>query len=149
MSDMEKFFDDNPVFGSVLVVVCIVFLVGMIWIGRSFTPKNGEVLTPQNWQIMNARKAYAQELDGLFDGAYELSLVLNTGQPDPIQGQIVTDTVMESIEGDGHAALYEQRAALSNAAVAVRSWSQGAMPYEDAQMIMSDTVRFLQMAVIE
>jgi hypothetical protein len=149
MSTIEKFFDENPVFGTVIVTVVIMFLVGIIWIGRSFTPENGEVLTPQNWQIMNSRKAYTQELNDLIDGAQSLSQLLNAGKPDPIQGQIVTDTVQAGINTEGHSALFEQRTTLSNAAVAVRSWSQGAMPYEDVYMILNETIQILQSANID
>jgi hypothetical protein len=149
MSDIEKFFDENPVFGTVVVTIGILFLVGIIWIGRSFTPTSGEVLTSQNWQIMNSRKAYTQELNDLIAGAQSLSRLLNTGQPDPIQGQIVTDTVQAEIKTEGHSALFEQRTTLSNAAVAVRSWSQGAMPYEDVYMILNETILILQSANID
>ena len=149
MSEIETFFDENPVFGSVLVVTGILFLVGVIWLGRAFTPENGAVLTPRNWQIMNARKAYAQELDGLIDGVHALNQLLHAGQPDPIQGQIVTDAVQGEIKEDGHSALYEHRTALANAAVAVRSWTQGAMVYEDAQRILNETMQLLQMAAID
>jgi len=149
MRDIETFFDENPVFGSVLVVTGILFLVGVIWLGRAFTPENGAVLTPRNWQIMNARKAYAQELDGLVDGANALNQLLHAGQPDPIQGQIVTDAVLGEIKQEGHSALYEHRTALANAAVAVRSWTQGAMAYEDAQTILNKTMQLLQAAAID
>lgn len=149
MREIETFFDENPVFGSVLVVTGILFLVGVIWLGRAFTPENGAVLTPRNWQIMNARKAYTQELDGLVTGASALNQVLHTGQPDPIQGQIVTDAVQGEIKEDGHSALYEHRTALANAAVAIRSWTQGAMTYEDAQTILNETMQLLQAAAID
>ena len=149
MSEIETFFDENPFFGSVLVVTGIIFLVGATWLGRAFTPENGAVLTPRNWQIMNARKAYTQELDGLVTGAYALNQVLHAGQPDPIQGQIVTDAVLGEIKEEGHPALYEHRTALANAAVAVRSWTQGAIPHEDAQRILNETMQLLQAAAID
>lgn len=149
MNEIEKFFDDNPVFGSVIVIVGIVVIAGVMLIGRSFTPKNGEVLTPQNWQIMNSRKAYAQELNELRANVLELSTLLNTGQPDPIQGQIVTEEVLSQVGDGGHSALYEERTAVSNAAAAVRSWTQGSLSYEDVQVIVSETIQLLQAAEIK
>jgi hypothetical protein len=149
MSDIEKFFDNNPVFASVIVIVCIVVVAGILLIGRSFTSENGDILTPQNWQIMNSRKAYTQELYDLRTDVLALSALLNTGQPDPIQGQIVTGAVLSRMTEDGHPALREERTALSDAAEATHKWSQGAIAYEDVQMIVNRTVQLLQAAKIK
>ena len=152
MGEIEKFFDDNPVFGTVIVFIALMGMVGIIFIGRSFTPKSGEILTPQNWQIMNSRKAYEQELNDLKSLALELVELLNTGQPDPIQGQVVTDSVMKQmnqLSESGHAALHRERAAVRNAAVAVRDWSQGAMFFENAQIFVNDAIDLLKSAEIQ
>ncbi|MDX9866186.1 MAG: hypothetical protein RBT34_15390 [Anaerolineaceae bacterium] len=150
MSDIEIFFEEYPVFGSVIMIVCIVVIAGILLIGRSFTSADGDILTPQNWQVMNAKKAYIQELNGLRMDALALTEILNADQPDPIQGQIVTDAVLSHTNNkEGHSALREERTALSNAAVAVRSWSQGAIAYEDVLMIVNNTIQLLLAAEIK
>jgi hypothetical protein len=149
MVDIGNFFEENPVFGSVIMITGIFIFAAVMMIGRSFTLESGEVLTPQYWQILNAKKAYQQELNALVADAQEMSALLNSGQPDPIQGQIITDAVQAPLIDEGHPALREERTALLNAAEAVRSWSQGALLYENAQMIMNETIHLLQLAEIE
>lgn len=149
MSEIEKFFDNNPVFASVIVIFCIVVVAGILLIGRSFTSEDGDILTPQKWQIMNSRKAYIQELNALRMDVLALSDLLNAGQPDPIQGQIVTDAVLSHINEDGHSALGEERGFLFDAVMATRSWLQGTITYEDVQVIVNRTVQLLQAAKIK
>ncbi len=70
------------------------------------------------------KKAYRQELNALVADAQEMSDLLNAGRPDPIQGQIITDTVQAHLIDEGHPTLREERTALLNATEAVRGWSQ-------------------------
>lgn len=149
MVDITNFFEENPVIGSAIIITGIFIFAGILMAGRAFTPNSREVLTPQYWQILNAKKAYRQELNALVADAQKLIDLLNSGQPDPIQGQIITDAVQAHLIDEGHPALREERTALLNAAEAVRSWSQGALLYENAQMIMNETIHLLQLAEID
>jgi hypothetical protein len=148
MQAIERCFDENPVFATTLVVMVLVAMICMVLIGRSFTPKNGEVLTPQNWKIMNSRKAYDLELKVLSVQVLELNRLLNTGQPDPIQGQIVIDAVVTQLGQLHHSALHGERKAVSVAASVVQGWLQGAESYEFARIVVNDAMQILHAAKI-
>lgn len=148
MQDIGKFLDENQVFATTLVVMILVAVIGMVLIGRSFTPQNGEILTPQNWKIMNSRKAYDQELKLLSVQVLELNKLLTPGQADPIQGQIVIDAVVTQLDRLNHSALHAERKAVLVAASVVQGWLQGAESYEFARIIVNDAMQILQAAEI-
>lgn len=149
MKNITNFFDENPVFSTVIVTVAFFAVIGIIFIGRSFTPQNGEFLTPQNWQLMNSRKAYEQELNQLRSHILELSQLLHGGKPDPIKVQMTTDSTLEKVGESGHAALQIERDGVRSAVIAVRDWSQGELSFEDAQALLNDVIRLLESATIQ
>ena len=125
-----------------LLLVAPVLFTGLALLGRSVTPSGGSLLTPAEWQLHRAERAYSQELGRLRDEAENLAGLLNR-IPDPVRAGAAAERItQETLEGQPSLKL--QRAALLQAAEAVRLWAMGGGDRETAQAALDDTIRLLE-----
>ena len=149
MNELEKFLNENPIRSTVALVLAIALFAGIILLGRGLTAEARAILTPQKWQIVKAQKAYRQDMTTLHLDLAKLSTLLASEQPDPIQGQIITDAVLSHLQDEGQPALQDEYLSMQEAAMAVRNWSQGLIPYEDARLQIEETQQRLRDATIQ
>jgi hypothetical protein len=126
--------------GGVAAMAAVV-LVGLTLLGRAVTPEGGVVLTPEEWRLLKASRAYDQELGRLRDEAGALVDILNRS-PDAVRASAAADRVAQmAVEGNGALAL--QREALASAAEAVRLWAMGGAERQGAAAALQEAVDLL------
>jgi len=134
---------------SVATVATIAFaallaLTGLALLGRAYT-FDSQVLSPTDWQVLQAEQAYRAELGALQRDAETLIELLNDPVPDPVRAQIVASQIANRRD-EGQSALAHQRHLLVEAAAAVQNWAIGAMAREPAQQAVDHLVASLQEA---
>lgn len=125
-----------------LLPLALLVLVGLVLLGRSVTPKGSSLLTPAEWGLLKAERAYREELGDLRQAAEELAALLNA-RPDPVRAGLAADRA-EQLALEGQPALALQREALTRAAEAVRLWAMGGGSREDAEVALAEAVQLLQ-----
>jgi hypothetical protein len=125
-----------------LLPVVVLALAGLMLLGRAVTPESGEILTPSEWRLIKADRAYWEELDGLRRDAEELALLLNNN-PDAVRAGLTVDRIQQA-SMDGQTALAIQRNALADAAEAVRLWAMGGGTREEAEVALAKAVTLLE-----
>ena len=132
------------VVGALLAFVCVLFGLGVI--GHPATPYTdaglARPLTWTDWQLKKAEKVYLSEVVELRRDAESLAGALNSA-PNPVQIQLLTDRVLRSA-ASGTPALELARYALSQASLAVRSWSVGSLARDEAIQSLEAAVSLLQ-----
>ncbi len=123
----------------------LIALPALFVLGRSFTPIPPRVFTWTDWQVRQARAAYAAELTSLQYDAESLAALVDAPMPDPVQAQIMAGQISSRWQV-GLPALSERRAALVTAAQAVSDWAVGATPREPAQQAVQVAMQSLEEA---
>ena len=126
-----------PLVGGLLILT-----PALIMLGCAFTPTPAHVFTWTDWQVRQARAAYASELAELRRDATVLADLLNAAVPDPVQGQLVTDQMLIRWR-QGQPAWAVRRAGLIAAAQAVSDWAVGALPRETARQVVAEQLAAL------
>ncbi len=126
-----------PLVGAVLIL-----LPALILLGRAFTPTPARIVIWTDWQVRQARAAYASELADLRRDATALADLLNAAVPDPVQGQLVADQLLIRWR-QGQPALAVRREGLIAAAQAVSDWAVGALPRETARQCVVEQLAAL------
>lgn len=122
--------------------IAALMLIGLALLGRSVTPQAGGLLTPAEWQMLRDGRAYAQELTHLRGEAEVLTELLNR-TPDAVRAGAASERIAQDAL-EGQPSLELQRAALMQAAEAVRQWAMGGSEREAAQSALEDAVRLLE-----
>ena len=125
-----------------LVGALLILLPALILLGRAFTPTPGGIFTWTDWQVRQARAAYASELADLRRDIAVLADLLNATVPAPVQGQLVADQMLIRWR-QGQPALAVRREGLLTAAQAVSDWAVGALPRETARKITAEQLTAL------
>lgn len=125
-----------------LAPVALLAFFGIALLGRSVTPQGGGLLTPVEWQLVKAERAYIQELTSLRDEAENLVALLNQA-PDPVRAGAAAERIAQDTL-DGQPSLELQRAALVQAAEGVRLWAMGGGDRQTAEEALSEVIRLLE-----
>ena len=126
-------------------VLIIAALVGMAQIGQDVTPMDtGEprLLGWSDWRLIQAERAYAQELSTLRADAMQLALALDL-RPNPVTTQLLIEQIARHTQ-EGDPSLTSARLALENAALNVRDWSTGTLDRDTAILSLQDALTLLQ-----
>ena len=129
---------------AAIVFPAVLALAGLALLGRSYT-FDDQVLSPTDWQVLQAEQAYRTELGALQRDAETLVQLLNDSVPDPVRAQIVAGQIADRRDA-GQPALAYPRQLLIEAAVAVQNWAIGATAREPAQLAVDDLIASLQEA---
>jgi hypothetical protein len=128
-----------------LAIIMLLALPALLILGRAFTPIPPRPFTWTDWQVRQARAAYAAELASLRRDAEALAALVNSPTPDPVQTQIVAEQISSRWQA-GLSALSERRSVLVTAAQAVSDWAVGATPAEPARQAVQAALRSLEEA---
>lgn len=117
--------------GAIWMGVVLVLLVGVMFLGRAFTPEGNRLLTRQEWEVRQLRQAYRAERLALLADANRLAELL-TGDPDPARAQVVVQSVRRNLQSGKMTALADERQQVADAAQAVLDWASGVGEYNAA-----------------
>jgi hypothetical protein len=126
-------------------LLIIAALVGMARIGQDVTPMDtGEprLLGWSDWRLIQAERAYSQELSTLRADAMQLALALDL-RPNPVTTQLLIEQIARHTQ-EGDPSLTSARLALENAALNVRDWSTGTLDRDTAILSLQDALTLLQ-----
>ena len=129
--------------GFALVVIAA--LVSMAQMGRNATPLDtGEprLLEWSDWRLLQAQRAYTEELSVLRTDAMRLTKALEQ-KPDPVATQFLIEQIAQHTK-EGDPSLESARLALGNAALNVRDWSTGTLDRDTAILSVQDALPLLQ-----
>jgi hypothetical protein len=118
--------------------IIVVALAALMLLGRATTPPDGGVLTPSQWRLRQAERAYAVELTGLRSAASDLVDLVNAG-PDPVRAGLLADRI-DQLTLSGQPSLDVQRQALRDASEAVRSWAMGGASRDEAVAALDNAI---------
>ena len=131
---------------AALIVLIVAVIFGLAQIGRQVTrvDASGEasLLGWSDWRLLQAERAYADEMASLRVDATELVAMLER-EPNPVAAQLLADRIARRTAG-GDASLATARLALSNAAVSVRSWAAGTLDRDSAILSVQEALALLQ-----
>lgn len=130
-----------------LLPILLLFMVGLGALGRALTPTGGQLLTWSEWQVLQMRQAYRQELDVLRQDVEILADLLEN-VPDPVRAQLAAEQVLAHTL-EGQETLTPQREAVSLAAAALRDWAIGAIERADVEVALEQAIYSLEEAGIE
>ncbi len=127
------------------IALLIGALVGLAQIGRIATPVDAgapRLLGWSDWRLLQAERAYAQELSLLRSDATQLSAMLDQ-RPSPVAAQLLAEQIARHIKS-GDASLANARLALGVAAMNVRDWSTGVLDRDTAILSLQDALTLLR-----
>lgn len=122
----------------------LLILAGLGTLGYFTTPAGDQVLTWNEWRVLQARRAYAAELTLMRQDSETLAALLE-GSPDVVRAQLVVEQVARDT-ADGQEALASEREALYQAALLVRDWAAGAVDRVEAETALLQTIQLLDEA---
>ena len=129
-----------------LIVLIAAVIFGLAQIGRQVTrvDASGEalLLNWSDWRLLQAERAYADEMAALRVDATELVAMLER-EPNPVAAQLLADRIARRTAG-GDASLATARLGLSNAAISVRSWAAGTLDRDSAILSVQEALTLLQ-----
>ncbi|MBI9044586.1 MAG: hypothetical protein JEZ06_08880 [Anaerolineaceae bacterium] len=139
MKQIEVEISSDSAFWTMITILFILILVGFAFLGKSVTSETGEILSFQDWQIIQIRKAYMSELERLQAHTETLSGLLNTAR-DPVRGQVAISQVLNDLEAGGEKSLDVPRAALIQASQLALDWSIGRGSHFNAQASLQEAI---------
>lgn len=117
--------------GLVWAGIGLVILLGLMLLGRAFTPEGNRLLTWQEWQVRKLQQAYRAERLALLEDTNRLAELL-TSEPDPARAQVVVQGVRRDLADGKVEALADERQQVADAAQAVLDWASGVGDYNAA-----------------
>ncbi len=115
----------------VLAGIGLALLLGVLFLGRAFTPEGNRLLTWQEWQVRKLRQAYRAEHLVLLEDANRLAELL-AGKPDPARAQVVIQDVRRHLAEGKVETLASARQQVADAAQFVLDWVSGVGDYNAA-----------------
>lgn len=132
-------------FYLVLAAVLLLVVAGLGWLGYGVTRQGPDgraaVMTWTDYRVIQAEKAYLAERAELRSAVEDIVQLLNKNAS-PVEAQIHL-TRIEKSAGDGLPELAEARAAVLQAADAVRACSLGKISREEAAGVISHAIELL------
>jgi len=126
--DLSGLKKDAAVYG----VLVAVLLVGLMLLGRAFTPEGNRLLTWQEWEVRKLRQAYRAEWLRLLEDVNRLAELLSEDTPDPARAQVVVQSVRRNLLEGKVEALADERQQVASAAQSVLDWASGIGDYNVA-----------------
>ncbi len=129
----------------VFALLIIAALVGMSQIGQTATPMDTgapRLLNWSDWRLLQAQRAYTNELSILRTDAMQLAQALEQ-KPNPVTTQFLIERIAQHTK-EGDPSLTSARLALENAALNVRDWSTGTLDRDTAILSVQDALTLLQ-----
>lgn len=124
--DLSNFKKDNWLMAG----IGLALLLGLMLLGRVFTPQGNHLLTWQEWQIRKLQQDYRAERLMLLEDANRLAELL-ADEADPARVQVVVQDVLRNLDGKTEA-LADERQQVADAAQAVLDWASGVGDYNAA-----------------
>ncbi|MBI1793401.1 MAG: hypothetical protein HYR70_04330 [Chloroflexi bacterium] len=142
--DFQK--DKGVIWATVLIGILIAVIIGMAQIGRGVTPVDDagspRVLSWSDWRLLQAERAYAEELSVLRGDAVQLVTMLQQRQ-NPVAAQLLVNAIARHTSS-GDPSLANARSALANASLNVRDWASGVLDRNAAIQSIQETLALLQ-----
>ena len=113
-------------------VMTLLALLGLMALGRVFTPEGGRLLTWQEWQVRKLQQAYRAERQQLLEDTNRLAELLAAERPDPARVQVEVGAVRRRLSTQKVESLAAARAQVDAAAQAVLEWASGIGEYNAA-----------------
>ena len=110
--------------------IILIALAFFAVVGRAVTPADGRVLTPDEWQAVQAERLYQEERAQLREYGQELAEFLNA--QDPVRVQLQVQRMVNQVSKMTSPALVAQRQAFLDAANAVVAYQQGQTSRDEA-----------------
>lgn len=111
--------------------VSLLVLLGLMLLGRAFTPEGNRLLLRQEWEIRKLRQAYRAEYLTLLEQTNRLAELL-AEQADPARVQVVVQDVRRTLGQGRMESLADERLRVAQAAQAVLDWASGTGDYNAA-----------------
>jgi len=131
---------------GIAIAAVILALVGLAVIGARVTPLNTDgspkLISWQDWRLLQAERAYHEEIIVLQDDAVQLATMLET-RPSPVAAQILAERIAKHTKS-GDASLVTERETLLIAALNVRDWAAGTLDRDVAVQSVEDAFGLLQ-----
>ncbi len=115
-----------------LAGIGLALLLGLMFLGRAFTPEGNRLLTWQEWQVRKLRQAYRAERLILLKDVNRLAELLAGGAPDPARALVTVQGVRRDLADGKVEALADEREKVAAAAQAVLDWAGGIGDYNAA-----------------
>lgn len=115
-----------------LAGIGLALLLGLMFLGRAFTPDGNRLLTWQEWQVRKLRQAYRAERLILLKDVNHLAELLAGGAPDPARALVTVQEVRRDLADGKVEALADEREKVAAAAQAVLDWAGGIGDYNAA-----------------
>lgn len=115
-----------------LAGIGLALLLGLMFLGRAFTPEGNRLLTWQEWQVRKLRQAYRAERLILLKDVNHLAELLAGGAPDPARALVTVQEVRRDLADGKVEALADEREKVAAAAQAVLDWAGGIGDYNAA-----------------
>ena len=131
---------------AALIVLIVAVIFGLAQIGRQVTrvDASGEasLLGWSDWRLLQAERAYADEMASLRVDATELVAMLER-EPNPVAAQLLADRIARRT-ASGDASLATARLALATAAASVHNWAAGTLDRDSAILAVQEALALLQ-----
>ncbi len=121
----------------------LVILLGLMLLGRAFTPEGNRLLTWQEWQVRKLQQAYRAERLALLEDVNRLAELL-AGEPDPARAQVVVQSVRRDLQAGTVETLADERQRVADAAQAVLDWASGVGDYNAAVDAVQSALEVLE-----
>jgi hypothetical protein len=123
--------------------VSLLVLLGLMLLGRAFTPEGNRLLLRQEWEIRKLRQAYRAEYLTLLEQTNRLAELL-AEQADPARVQVVVQDVRRTLGQGRMESLADERLRVAQAAQAVLDWASGTGDYNAAAAAMQAALEALE-----
>ncbi len=110
----------------------LALLLGLMLLGRAFTPNGNRLLTWQEWQVRKLQQAYRAERLILLKDVNHLAELLASGAPDPARAQVIVQGIRRDLADGKVESLANARQKVADAAQAVLDWASGVGDYNAA-----------------
>lgn len=125
-----------------LAGIGLALLLGLMFLGRAFTPACNRLLTWQEWQVRKLQQAYRAERLLLLEDTNRLAELL-AEEADPARALVTVQGVRRDLADGKVEALADERQKVADAAQAVLDWASGIGDYNAAVEAVQEALEAL------